>query len=105
MSSESSSSPIHVVCPHCHKTVALLIDQLNAETANCGSCHQPLLMGEPVNLDGESFPSIGRSQLPVVVDFWAVVRALPDDGACVCAGCEGFGGGGSVCEAGYGGAS
>ena len=71
-SSSSSSSSLHVVCPHCHKTNRIARDQLNAETANCGSCHQPLLTGEPVNLDGESFAKhIGRSQLPVVVDFWA----------------------------------
>ena len=71
-STSSSSTTLHVVCPHCHKTNRIARDQLNAETANCGSCHQPLLTGEPVNLDGESFAKhIGRSQLPVVVDFWA----------------------------------
>ena len=65
------SDLLHVVCPHCHKTNRIARDQLSA-SANCGSCHQPLLTGEPVNLDEVSFAKhVGRSQLPVVVDFWA----------------------------------
>lgn len=65
------SEKIHIVCPHCHTTNRIDADQLGGE-ANCGSCHQPLVTGHPVVLDATSFPKhIGRSQLPVVVDFWA----------------------------------
>ena len=65
------SDPLHYVCPHCHATNRIAADQL-AHSPNCGKCHQPLVTGEPVNLDASSFARhIGKSQVPVVVDFWA----------------------------------
>ena len=61
----------HIVCPHCHKTNRVAADQL-ASAPSCGSCHQPLFTGEPVQLDADSFAKqVGRNQIPVVVDFWA----------------------------------
>ncbi|SDM31615.1 thioredoxin [Oryzisolibacter propanilivorax] len=61
----------HVVCPHCHTTNRVRADQLGA-APDCGSCHQPLFTGQPLALDADSFDRhIGRSHLPVVVDFWA----------------------------------
>lgn len=67
----ASGDALHVVCPHCHTTNRVRGDQLGS-APDCGSCHQPLFAGEPVALDGASFDKhIGRSQLPVVVDFWA----------------------------------
>lgn len=65
------SQSIHYVCPHCHTTNRIAAEQLGNQP-DCGSCHQPLVTGEPVALDNDSFAKhIGRSQLPVVVDFWA----------------------------------
>ncbi|WP_353235118.1 thioredoxin TrxC [Diaphorobacter ruginosibacter] len=62
---------LHIVCPHCHTTNRIAAAQLGGE-AHCGSCHQPLVTGRPVPLDDASFVRhVGRSQLPVVVDFWA----------------------------------
>ena len=62
---------LHIVCPHCHTTNRVKRAQLGANP-DCGSCHQPLFTGEPVQLDAESFAKqIGRNQIPVVVDFWA----------------------------------
>ena len=62
---------LHLVCPHCHTTNRVKRAQLGANP-DCGSCHQPLFTGEPVQLDAESFAKqIGRNQIPVVVDFWA----------------------------------
>lgn len=62
---------LHIVCPHCHKTNRLAADSLNS-APGCGSCHQPLFTGEPLPLDADSFAKhVGRSQIPVVVDFWA----------------------------------
>ena len=63
--------PLHIVCPHCHTTNRVAhADMDNAP--NCGSCHQALFTGEPVQLDAESFAKhVGRSHIPVVVDFWA----------------------------------
>jgi thioredoxin 2 len=65
------SESLHYVCPHCHTTNRIASDQLGNQP-DCGSCHQPLVTGEPVALDNDSFARhTGRSQLPVVVDFWA----------------------------------
>ena len=65
------SELLHLVCPHCHTTNRIAADQL-ASQPDCGKCHQPLVTGEPVALDADSFARhTGRSQLPVVVDFWA----------------------------------
>ena len=65
------SELLHLVCPHCHTTNRIAVDQL-ASQPDCGKCHQPLVTGEPVALDADSFAKhTGRSQLPVVVDVWA----------------------------------
>ncbi|MDI9856728.1 thioredoxin TrxC [Comamonas sp. 17RB] len=62
---------LHIVCPHCHKTNRVAAEQL-ASAPGCGSCHQPLFTGAPVELDADSFArQVGRNQIPVVVDFWA----------------------------------
>lgn len=62
---------LHIVCPHCHKTNRVAAQHLG-QAPDCGSCHQPLFTGEPVALDADSFAKhVGRSHIPVVVDFWA----------------------------------
>ncbi len=62
---------LHVVCPHCHTTNRIQSDDL-ARAPDCGSCHQALFTGHPVNLSATEFERhITRSQLPVLVDFWA----------------------------------
>jgi thioredoxin 2 len=39
---------------------------------DCGQCHQALFDRQPLALDASSFDRhIGRSQIPVLVDFWA----------------------------------
>lgn len=66
-----TTEALHIVCPHCHTTNRVQADQL-ASHPDCGSCHRPLFEGEPLALDGASFDKhVGRSQIPVVVDFWA----------------------------------
>ena|SRR5258708_26918990 len=43
-----------------------------AEDPKCGKCGAPLLDGKPVALDEASFDSfLSRTELPVLVDFWA----------------------------------
>ncbi len=67
-----STDPLHIVCPHCHTTNrASAADRANAP--DCGKCHQPLFTGHPVALDDEAAfdKHITRSQVPVLVDFWA----------------------------------
>ncbi len=60
-----------VVCPHCHAPNRLPADRLG-DGATCGKCKSALFRGEPLELDANSFDShVGRSDLPVLVDFWA----------------------------------
>ncbi|OJU90844.1 MAG: thioredoxin [Burkholderiales bacterium 66-5] len=67
----TTSESLHVVCPHCHTTNRVRADDL-ASAPDCGQCHRPLFEGEPLQLDAASFDKhIARSQIPVVVDFWA----------------------------------
>ncbi len=65
------SDNLHVVCPHCaavNRVSAARLDQ----NPNCGQCKQALFTGEPVELNAANFDRhINRSDLPVVVDFWA----------------------------------
>jgi thioredoxin 2 len=65
------SEPLIVVCPHCHAPNRVPADRLDAG-GTCGKCRQPLFAGTPVELDARSFDThVGRSDLPVLVDFWA----------------------------------
>lgn len=66
-----SPNPLHVVCPHCHTTNRVAAAQLGS-APHCGKCHRPLFTGHPVALDEAAFDRhVGRSDLPVLVDFWA----------------------------------
>lgn len=61
----------HIVCPHCHTTNRVQVDDL-VKAPDCGKCHQPLFDGHPVALAEAAFDRhIGRSDVPVLVDFWA----------------------------------
>ena len=65
------SDPLHVVCPHCDAVNRLPAARL-AEKPVCGQCGKALFGGQPVDLSAANFDRhIGRSDLPVVVDFWA----------------------------------
>ena len=65
------SEPLHIVCPHCHTTNRVHADQLGS-APTCGKCKQALFGAHPVALDEASFDKhISRSQIPVLVDFWA----------------------------------
>jgi thioredoxin 2 len=67
----TSAESLHVVCPHCHTTNRVRVADL-PNSPDCGQCHQSLFDGHPVALAEASFDKhIGRSQLPVLVDFWA----------------------------------
>lgn len=65
------SATKQVVCPHCHGINRVPSDRLG-DRPKCGACHQPLFEAKPIALDDASFERhIARSDLPVVVDFWA----------------------------------
>jgi thioredoxin 2 len=66
-----STELLHIVCPHCHTTNRVAPELLSA-APDCGKCHQPLFDGQPAALDETAFEKhIGRSHIPVLVDFWA----------------------------------
>ena len=61
----------HIVCPHCHTTNRVAGADL-ARAPDCGKCHQALFVAHSVALDEAGFERhIGRSEIPVLVDFWA----------------------------------
>ncbi len=61
----------HVICPHCHKANRVPSDKLSSG-GNCGACKQPLWPDQVLELTGQNFAvHTGRSDLPVLVDFWA----------------------------------
>ncbi len=62
---------MELVCPDCG-AVNRVPDERLAEQPKCGKCSAALLPGKPVDLGLANFSKfVGRSGLPVVVDFWA----------------------------------
>ena len=65
------TTPSHIVCPHCHTTNRVAPADL-ARAPDCGRCHQALFTAHSVALDAAAFERhVGRSEIPVLVDFWA----------------------------------
>lgn len=65
------TTSLHLVCPHCDAINRVPTERL-AEAPNCGKCQRALFDAQPVELDGARFERhLGRSELPLVVDFWA----------------------------------
>lgn len=62
---------MELACPHCLAVNRVPDDRLTGQP-RCGQCSTPLLPGTPVDLTADSFDRfVGRSGLPVLVDFWA----------------------------------
>jgi thioredoxin 2 len=62
---------LHIVCPHCHTTNRVSQADL-AKAPDCGSCHKALFVAHSLALNEANFNKhIARSQIPVLVDFWA----------------------------------
>ena len=69
--SPAMSDALHLVCPHCDAVNRVPASRL-AEAPNCGRCRKPLFTAHPVELDAANFDRhVGRSDVPVLVDFWA----------------------------------
>jgi thioredoxin 2 len=65
------SNSIHVVCPSCSAVNRLPADKLD-KGPKCGKCGERVFAGKPTHLTDQNFEKqIGRSDIPVVVDFWA----------------------------------
>jgi len=71
-----NSSPVQdrtlrAACPRCQQQVRVPLARL-ADGARCPACKTGLFPGAPIELDDGSFDRfVGRSELPVLVDFWA----------------------------------
>jgi thioredoxin 2 len=64
-------SSIHAVCTQCNAVNRIPV-QSEGKEINCGKCHQPLFGLEPPSLDKAAFlVQLTKSDVPVVVDFWA----------------------------------
>src|SRR3954466_14950814 len=62
---------VHVVCGHCDSVVRIPRQRLD-ESPRCPKCHAQLFDGHPIELKTASFDKhVGRSDVPIVVDFWA----------------------------------
>lgn len=65
------AQPLHIVCPKCDAQNRVPSDRL-AQGPVCGKCKAPLLQPSPLELDTVRFNRhLSRSDLPMVVDFWA----------------------------------
>ena len=60
-----------VVCPHCDGIVRVPTARMR-DQPQCPRCHAALFEGHPVALTAANFDQhVGKSGVPVVVDFWA----------------------------------
>lgn len=67
-----TNESLHLVCPHCDSTNRLLRARLLDEGAKCGKCKWPLFTGQALVLTHANVHQhIAKSDIPVVVDFWA----------------------------------
>ena len=62
---------LHITCPSCLAVNRVPRNRL-AQGPSCGRCHRPLFDGHPLELNSANFMKhLTKSQLPMVVDFWA----------------------------------
>jgi thioredoxin 2 len=65
------NAPIQIVCPHDGTLNRVPAERLG-EAPRCGRCSQPLFTGTPLTLTTGDFDRhAGKSDLPLLVDFWA----------------------------------
>ena len=67
----SRPDPVVVICPSCSTANRLPRDKLGSG-GKCGRCKSALFDGHPVTLTAANFDAhLGRSDIPLLVDFWA----------------------------------
>lgn len=65
------STALKVPCAHCGAVNQVPGERLG-DGPGCGRCHKRLFDGRPVELNGGNFDlHAARSELPLLVDFWA----------------------------------
>ncbi len=71
MSTNESHGAVHIVCPHCDAVNRVPGERL-LDAPTCGKCQLALFTGKPADLASARFlKHIERSDIPVLVDFWA----------------------------------
>jgi len=67
----AATDTMQVACPHCHALNRVPAARLREKPA-CGRCKSKLFTAQPFALDATTFDAHAtRSDLPVLVDFWA----------------------------------
>jgi len=62
---------IHIVCPHCSGVNRVPKARLGSQP-RCGKCRRDLFSGRPTALDEAGLKRwLKRSEVPLLVDFWA----------------------------------
>lgn len=65
------SGVMHVVCPGC-EAVNRVDENRVGQVPKCGRCSAALFPGRPIAVNASAFEKqVSRSDIPVVVDFWA----------------------------------
>lgn len=65
------STPLHLICPHCHAINRVPTERLT-QHPNCGKCHNPIFTAHPLELTNATFDKyLANNDIPVLVDFWA----------------------------------
>lgn len=71
MANANAVQGLHLVCPHCDAVNRVPAQRLD-EGPSCGHCHRALFDGHPLELNSANLQRhLQRSDVPVVVDFWA----------------------------------
>ena len=71
MTATHEAAAAHVACPGCDGLTRVPAGRLGDKPL-CPRCKAQLFAGKPVTLNSSNFDvHVGRSDLPVVVDFWA----------------------------------
>jgi thioredoxin 2 len=66
-----SDSLLLIPCPHCGAMNRIPATRA-AEAPRCGRCHEAVFAGKPIPLTAAEFDKHAvRSELPLLVDFWA----------------------------------
>ena len=66
-----SDTKLQLPCPHCGATNRLPAERID-DSPSCGKCGQPLIDGQPIDLNDANFDAVvDETNLPVLVDFWA----------------------------------
>src|SRR5512135_2792007 len=65
------SDSLHIVCPHCDAINRVPAPKVGKHPT-CGKCKQSLFASHPAELNSGNFDRhLTRSDIPVLVDFWA----------------------------------